>query len=175
MLQSHASYFLTTERLGLRRWSHQDLPLAMALWGDAEVTRFIGGPFSEDKVRERLEKEIASIEQHGVQYWPAFLLASEDFVGCCGLRSYRPEQKILELGFHLRPAYWGSGLAQESARAVIRFAPQSLGAEGLFAAHHPENQASQKVLCKLGFRFTHEELYRATGKLHRCYLLSLRK
>ena len=174
-MQSEPSYFLTTQRLGFRRWSPDDLPLALALWRDVQVTRLIGGPFSDEQVRERVNKEITSMEQHGFQYWPVFLLADGDFVGCCGVRLYRSEGKIFELGFHFRPAYWGRGLAVEATNAVILFARESLGAEGLFAGHHPENLASRKVLSKLGFRLTHEELYASTGKMHSCYLLSFPK
>ena len=175
IVRSEATYFLKTERLGFRPWSLDDLPLALVLWGDLNVTRLIGGPFYEEQVRQRLTKEIASLQTSGVQYWPIFLLADSDFAGCCGLRAYRSEEKIFELGFHFRPTYWGQGLAVESARAVINLARESVRAEGLFAGHHPENLASRKVLEKLGFRFTHEELYPATGKMHLCYLLEFPK
>ena len=135
------------------------------------MTRFIGGPFSETQIQERLAREIASMSDQRVQYWPVFSLADGDFAGCCGLRPYKPEECIYELGFHLRPAHWGKGFAVESARAVIAHAFDSLGAQQLFAAHHPENLASRKVLEKLAFRFTHEELYAPTGQMHRCYIL----
>lgn len=171
-MQTGPIYFLKTPRLGFRLWSMDDFPLAVALWGDIRVTRFIGGPFSEKEVRERLTREIATMQVHGIQYWPVFLLADGDFAGCCGLRPYRLEEKICELGFHFRSAYWGKGFAVEAAQAVIRHAYESLGAKGLFAGHHPENPASRKVLEKLGFRFTHEELYAPTGKMHRCYFLN---
>lgn len=170
-----STYFLKTERLGFRLWSVDDFPLALALWGDVKVTRLIGGPFSEKEIQERLTREIASMQSHGIQYWPVFLLSDGEFAGCCGLRPYRPEEMIFELGFHFRPAYWGKGLAVEAAQAVIRHASESLGARGLFAGHHPENLASRKVLEKLGFRFTHEELYAPTGKMHSCYFLKLPK
>ena len=52
-------YFMLTSRLGFGTWTPDDLPLAVGLWGDAEVTRLIGGPFSEDWVRDRLEREIS--------------------------------------------------------------------------------------------------------------------
>ena len=87
-MPSEPSYFLTTQHLGFRPWSPDDMPLAVALWGDIQVTRLIGGPFSDEQIRERLKKEIASMQQHGLQYWPLFLLADGDFVGCCGLRSF---------------------------------------------------------------------------------------
>jgi [ribosomal protein S5]-alanine N-acetyltransferase len=171
MLQSDSTYFMKTPRLGFRTWSADDQRLAVALWGDADVTRLIGGLFSETRVQDRLRSELASMETHRVQYWPVFLLDNGDFVGCCGLHAYKPEEQICELGFHLRPAHWGSGLATEAGRKVIEHAFNSLKARKLFAGHHPENLNSKKVLEKLGFRFTHEELYPPTGKLHRCYLL----
>jgi ribosomal-protein-alanine N-acetyltransferase len=169
------TYFLKTARLGFRRWSPEDLPLAVALWADQEVTRLIGGPFSEEQIHHRLDQEIAFLRAEGVQYWPVFLLAGDDFAGCCGLRPYGREAKIRELGFHFRPTQWGKGLASEAAGAVIQYAEESLGLEGLFAGHHPENLASRRVLQKLRFRFTHEELYPPTGKMHSCYFLKLSK
>jgi [ribosomal protein S5]-alanine N-acetyltransferase len=170
-MASSPTFFLKTPRLGFRIWSANDLSFATALWGDVEVTRLIGGPFSETQVKERLSSEIASMDAHHVQYWPIFFLSGGDFVGCCGLRPYQLEEKTYELGFHLRRQHWGRGLAFESAKAVIAHAFDFLKAQRLFAGHHPENLASQNVLEKLGFQFTHEELYPPTGRMHRCYLL----
>lgn len=170
-MKPEAAYFLKTARLGLRLWSAEDLPLAVALWGNPEVTRLIGGPFSLAQIRERLDREIASMQAHQVQYWPMFVLTGNEHAGCGGLRPYRPENQIFELGIHLRPAYWGQGLAVEAGHALIRFAFETLGANGLFAGHHPANTASRKVIEKLGFRFTHNEFYAPTGLKHPSYLL----
>ncbi|HXC47133.1 MAG TPA: GNAT family N-acetyltransferase [Candidatus Sulfotelmatobacter sp.] len=165
------SYFLQSPRLGFRQWSPTDLPLAQALWGDPEVTRFIGGPFSLEKIQERLNTEIALYSMHNVQYWPIFLLESHQHAGCAGLRPYRPENSIFELGVHLLRPYWGRGLAEEAARAVINFAFEHVGAKALFAGHHPANSASQRLILKLGFRRTHEEFYAPTNLNHPSYVL----
>jgi len=165
------NYFLTTERLGFHHWTPEDLPLAMALWMNPEVTRLIGGPLSPELVEERLRREIELQESLGVQYWPIFLRATGEHVGCAGLRPYQRTTDIYELGFHLLPASWNKGLAQEAARAVIDYAFTTLGARGLFAGHHPENAASRRVLEKLGFRYTHDELYAPTGLMHPSYFL----
>ncbi len=170
-MNGETDYFLTTAHLGVRCWSAGDLPLALALWGDPEVTRFIGGPFSSEQIRRRLDDEIATMRAHNVQYWPLFLLGGGEHVGCGGLRPYRVERGIYEMGFHLRPAYWGRGLASEIGAAIIAYAFSALRATALFAGHHPANAASQRVLEKLGFRFTHEELYPPTGLRHRSYQL----
>jgi [ribosomal protein S5]-alanine N-acetyltransferase len=164
-------YFLRTPRLGFRNWSSGDLPLALALFGDAQVTRLIGGPFSHDKVKARLATEIANLAEFDVQYWPMFLLAGDDFAGCCGLRPYALEKGIYELGYNLLPCYWGKGLAEEAARGIIAFAFEQTRVTALFAGHHPENAASRRILQKLGFRYTHDELYPPTGAIEPVYLL----
>ena len=148
-----------------------DLPLAHALWENAEVTSLIGGPFTPEQIEQRLTREIASMSAHNVQYWPIFLLENDQFAGCAGIRPYRLDQHIYELGFHLLPEFWGRGLAQEAGRAVIAFAFEKLAAKGLFAGHHPANLPSSRVLTKLGFQFTHDEFYPPTGLKHPSYLL----
>ena len=57
MTETHEKYFLKSERLGFRWWTADDLPLAQQLWGDLEVTKYFGGPFSEDEVRKRFKHE----------------------------------------------------------------------------------------------------------------------
>jgi len=170
-MKAEEPYFLRTERLGFRLWTPDDFALAWALWGDPEVTRRIGGPFSETQVRERLEREIANQEAHGVQYWPIFLRTTGEHLGCCGLRPYDLEESVYALGFHLKPPCWGRGYAGEAAWAVIDHAFAVLGARALFAGHHPENDPSRRLLAKLGFRYIQDELYPPTGRDHPSYLL----
>jgi [ribosomal protein S5]-alanine N-acetyltransferase len=164
------SYFLKTDRVGFRQWAEGDLPLARLLWGNTRVTEFIGGPFSGDQIAGRLSLEIENQERFGIQYWPIFLLEDGKHIGCAGLRAYRTPS-VLELGVHLLPEFWRQGLAEEAARVIIQFAFSHLGATAVFAGHHPDNEASRRLLMKLGFQFTHEELYSPTGRLHPSYIL----
>jgi RimJ/RimL family protein N-acetyltransferase len=166
------SYFMRTTRLGFGRWSPDDLALAMGLWGDSRVTRLIGGPFSERWVQDRLAREISTESAFGFQYWPIFRLSDDEHVGCCGLRPVPGREEILELGFHLRAEHWGQGFATESARAVIQYAFTTVGAGALVAGHHPENEASRRTLQRIGFRYTHDELYAPTGLDHPSYALT---
>jgi ribosomal-protein-alanine N-acetyltransferase len=164
-------YFLKTQRLGFRHWSEADAAHAQSLWGDADVTRLFGGPFSAAEVGARLVREIEQQAAHGVQYWPIFLQEDDTFVGCCGLRPYPQAEGVLEIGFHLRPHYWRSGLASEAARATIGYAFDELKVAGLFAGHHPQNAASARLLEKLGFRYVRHEFYPPTGLEHLSYML----
>jgi RimJ/RimL family protein N-acetyltransferase len=123
-------------------------------------------------VAERLQAEITMNEQHGIQYWPIFALATGEHVGCCGIRPYDPPARIHEFGVHIRSACWRRGYAHEASRAVIDHAFDHLAARGLFAGHHPGNDASRRLLEKLGFRHTHDEFYPPTGLMHPSYSLA---
>lgn len=168
-------FFLRSARLGFRWWSAGDEALARALWTDPVVTQWIGGPWTAAQAATRLAREMSVGQSEGLQYWPIFLLETGDHVGCCGLRPYQPANGILELGFHLRPEHWGRGYALEAARAAMAYAFLTLNARGLFAGHHPRNEPSRRILDRLGFRYTHDEPYAATGMRHPSYLLTARE
>jgi [ribosomal protein S5]-alanine N-acetyltransferase len=153
-----------------RTWRDDDLPLARALFGDPRVTALVGGPFSDEQVHARLATEIATEREHGYQYWPIALHDGTD-VGCCGLKPRDPAARIYELGFYLLATHWARGYAAEAGRSVIAHAFDVLGASSLFAGHHPDNAGSRRTLEKLGFTFTHEELYPPTGAMHPGYEL----
>ena len=172
-MNNSEKYFLRTRRLGFRQWRENDLSHAMGLWGDYEVTKYIDsrGKLSRKNVQERLAKEILSQKENGVQYWPIFLLETNQHVGCCGLRPYDLFQRIYEIGFHIRADHWRCGYAREAAVAVIDYAFNTLNANALFAGHHPNNNVSRHVLEQLGFRYTHAEYYPPTGLNHPSYLL----
>ncbi len=172
MAARDGAYFLHSPRLGFRLWTDADLPLAFALWGDAAVTQYIGGPFSREQIAERLRIEITRQAEEGVQYWPVFLLTTQDLIGCCGLRPYRLAEDIYEIGVHIRSGHWGCGYAREASVAVIEYAFMGRGASGLFAGHNPNTAGSRHLLQTLGFRYTHDEFYPPTGLQHPSYLLT---
>jgi [ribosomal protein S5]-alanine N-acetyltransferase len=161
-----------TERLAFRTWRDDDADLALArqLFGDPQVTGLVGGPYDDAAVRARYAMELGHQRDYGYAYWPMFL--GSEFVGCCGLKPRVPARRVFELGFYVRPAWWGKGLAVEASRAVIRYAFEQLEATALFAGHHPDNEGSRRTLAKLGFRYTHHELYPPTGLEHPGYELS---
>jgi [ribosomal protein S5]-alanine N-acetyltransferase len=162
-------YFLQSSRLGFRSWTVADLPLAFGLWGDPAVSAWLSRTLSSEEIQARLEHEIRQQEEFGIQYWPIFLLASGEHVGCAGLRP--KAENLLELGYYLKPAFWGSGLATEAAAAVARYAFSVLNTQMLFAGHHPANRSSQRVLEKLGFERAGEEFYEPSGVIEPTYLL----
>jgi RimJ/RimL family protein N-acetyltransferase len=166
------SYFLVSPRLGFRRWNEDDLALALQLWSDPAVTRYISAHgFTEREIALRLDLEIENQRAHGIQYWPVFLLANGEHVGCCGLRP-RDTPDVPEFGVHIASRHWRQGYALEAASSVIDYAFAVRGARAVFAGHNPANEASRALLRRLGFVHTHDELYPPTGLQHPSYLLS---
>lgn len=59
--------------------------------------------------------------------------------------------RVGSLGYWFDRASWGRGYAFEAAQAVMRFAHEDVGFEGLKSGHAADNTASGRVLVKLGF------------------------
>lgn len=167
-------FFLNTARLGFSVWSEKDISDALELWGNPEVTKFIvaDGKMSKEQVQQRLKKEIETYNNAIIQYWPIYLIETNQNIGCCGLRPYDSQSNIFEIGIHLKEKYWGKGFAQEACSAVIEYAFETLRVNALFAGHNPKNIASAQLLKKLGFTYTHDEFYSPTGLHHPSYLMT---
>jgi len=128
-------FFLKTDRIGFSKWLQNDIELAKLLWGNPAVTKYIcaSGVFNIDDIENRLSTEILNDSVYRVQYWPIFELATNDLIGCCGLRPHKANE--YEIGFHLRPEFWGKGYAKEAANATIDYAFSVLSSQ------------SKKVIC----------------------------
>lgn len=169
----HDEYFLKSERLEFRHWREDDLPLAISLWGDPEVIRFVDvrSKLTDAEVKEIFEKYLALDRESAISYWPIFLRSDGEFVGCCGLRPHGDEKDIYETGFYIRSRYWRQGFAEEAACAVIRYAFEILRVKALKAGHNPKNAGSRRILEKLGFVYLRDEFYAPTGMEHPKYIL----
>lgn len=167
-------FFLNTLRLGFSVWSEEDITDALELWGNSEVTKFIvaDGKMSKEQVEQRLRKETETYNNFNIQYWPIYLIETNQNIGCCGIRPYDFENNIFEMGIHLKEQYFGKGFAKEACLAVIEYAFNYLKADALFVGHNPKNLASARLIKKLGFTYTHDEFYKPTGLYHPSYLMT---
>lgn len=156
---------LESNRLIFKHWKDCDISLAYQLWNNQDVVRYIG--IHETDIEPRYNLEIKQDQQYHVSYWPMFLKETDEFIGCCGLRPYKANE--YELGFHLLPNYWHKGYAYEAASTVIQYAFDVLKVQRLIAGHHPENNASQCLLTKLGFQYIGNNYYEPTGLYHPSY------
>ncbi|WP_335673825.1 GNAT family N-acetyltransferase [Weissella jogaejeotgali] len=167
---------IKTERLYFSIWNDSMANLAIKLWTDPQVARFINknGAFTESECLARLETEIHNFKTSKIQYFPIFLKEQNNFVGVCGLRPTN-KANTLEFGIHLLPDFWHQGLAFEASSAILNYAFDDLKVHSLIAGHHPNNSSSKKLLVKLGFHFIKNEYYLPTGLEHPTYNLSVQQ
>lgn len=79
--------------------------------------------------------------EHGIQYWPIFLLSSGEHVGCCGLRPHHPANRVYELGVHICLSWWRQHLAEEAACAVIDYGFGTLRGQRYIRWAQPKQQS----------------------------------
>src|ERR1700694_3824341 len=128
-----------------------DFDALRLLESDPEVQKTIFGLLrTADETSERLERFVAAWDEDAFGQW-AFRQVDGEFVGACGLFAGRlPDFDGLEIGYMVRPKFWGQGLATEMTLAVARFAFERLQTPALGAMLVPDNLASIRVLEKCG-------------------------
>jgi [ribosomal protein S5]-alanine N-acetyltransferase len=147
---------LETERLLMRPATIADLGPLHEVWGDRDVMRWIGpgDAYSRDveESESRLQKILAHQEEHGFSLWVVLERGSGTVLGDCGLVLFGYEGPEIELACRLRKGAWGHGYATEAGRAWLDHGFGPLDLKRIVAASHPGNEASQRVLEKLGMR-----------------------
>ena len=142
---------LETPRLVLRAFTSDDVDLLVDLDGDPEVMRYLNGgiPSSCDFIEQRMIPLVTSYEG-AFGFWAAHRKPEGEFVGWFSLR--RTDADVAALGYRLRRAAWGQGLATEGSRALIAKAFDELGITRVWASTYQDNIASQRVMEKSGMR-----------------------
>ncbi len=146
---------LETERLILRGLSTDDAEFFLRLLNEPSFRRYIGDRGVrnlEDAAQYILNRLVASYERNGFGLYLVELKESRIPIGISGLvkRDALPDADI---GFAFLPAYWSKGYAVESAAAVMSYAKEELGLNQILAITSPDNEASAKLLGKIGLRF----------------------
>ena len=106
----------------------------------------------EDARQYILNRLVTSYEQNGFGLYLVELREGRIPIGISGLvkRDTLPDPDI---GFAFLPAYWSQGYAVESAVAVMKYARETLRLDRILAITNPDNEASAKLLGKIGLRF----------------------
>jgi RimJ/RimL family protein N-acetyltransferase len=86
-------------------------------------------------------------------WWAVALSAAGPAIGECDLSDIDRHNRRAEVGFLFAKAYWGQGYASEALGRVIAHAFHEVGLERLWARFHDGNDASRRLLERLGFAY----------------------
>jgi [ribosomal protein S5]-alanine N-acetyltransferase len=142
---------LFTSRLAIRPFATADAGDVMSVYGEPEVMRY----WNSSALADRLEARAWAREQgeahaeRGFAQWRLSERAGGRFVGCAGLQPLDDEVEIL---YALAPAMWGRGYATEAGEAALEVAFTDAGLDYVVGIARDENEASLRVLRRLGMR-----------------------
>ena len=144
-----------TERLTLRKLEVGDADFILGLLNDPSFLRFIGDKrvrTLDDARRYLVDGPIASYERFGFGLYLTELRDEGAPIGICGLLK-RDSLDDVDVGFAFLPRFWSKGYALEAASAVMAYGRNILGLRRIVAITSPDNEASIRLLEKLGMRF----------------------
>lgn len=146
---------LETERLILRRLTTDDAEFIIELLNQPSFLRYIGDKEvrnGADAVRYVQTGPIASYERFGFGLYLVELKETGVPIGICGLLK-RDQLPDVDIGFAFLPDFWSQGYAFESASAVMTYGREVLGLKRIVAITSLDNDASIRLLEKIGLRF----------------------
>ncbi|MGC5165953.1 GNAT family N-acetyltransferase [Luteimicrobium sp. DT211] len=152
--------YLQTERVTLRRFGADGAELLTELDSDPAVMRYLSGgePTPLELYRDQgIPGILAAYDRWAGAFglFAAYETAGSAFVGWFCLRPERdgPLDEA-ELGYRLRQAAWGRGLATEVSAALLAKAFTELDVRMVWGETMALNRASQRVMEKVGMVVT---------------------
>ncbi len=146
---------LATERLRLRATTLADAEAVFEYASDAIATEFVGFPRHQS-----IQESIDFIERNKTFFegresigFAIALKETDELIGTCSYHHIAPEHHRLEIGYILRPKFWGFGYMQEAVREMIRYAFEEMGMHRVEAWCNLENERSSRVMEKCGMKY----------------------
>jgi RimJ/RimL family protein N-acetyltransferase len=146
---------IETERLVLRRLSSGDAEFILELLNQPSFLQYIGDKGvrnNDDAINYIQTGPVASYERLGFGLYLVELKDTAVPIGICGLLK-RDTLPDVDVGFAFLPEYWSRGYAFEAAVAVMNYGKEVLGLRRIVAITSLDNEASIRLLEKIGLRF----------------------
>jgi RimJ/RimL family protein N-acetyltransferase len=164
---------LETERLNLRTIAADDAAFYYELVNDPTWLEHIGdkGIRSVDGARTAIIDGPCAMQQKlGHSLYVMERKRDGKPLGLCGLIK-RDSLPDVDIGYAIRPAYFGQGYTHEAAAAVVEYARTQLRFKRLLGITSPGNTNSINLLAKLGFGFVEHKVLPPDGRPTNIYCL----
>ena len=157
-----------TARLRAERVDRRHLDWFHDLRLDERVSEWLGGTITRAQSEASLKLELEHWRREGFGFWAFFDRRTGQFVGRGGLRRCKVGgREEVEIAYALVAERWGEGLATEMGEAFVRIGFETVGLAELIAFTLPHNDASRRVMEKLGLVFERDVVH--AGQPHVLY------
>lgn len=142
---------LETERLVLRKMTQADYSDLCEILQDAETMYAYEHAFSDEEVRQWLDRQLRRYHDDGFGLWAMIEKSSGEFVGQCGLTIQDcAGERVVEIGYLLKRRFWHLGFATEAAIGCKRYAFDILRLPAVYSIIRDNNVPSQQVALRNG-------------------------
>ena len=148
-------FHIASPRLYIRPWEDTDRPAFARFVHDPEMVRYLGtGEIGDDpRIDATLARQRDTLAKHGCCLGAVVLKESGEVVGLAGIQPLG-DTGVFEMGWWIWKDYWRRGYATELAFAMRDHAFGVLKLEQIVAIANVPNQASIRVMQKIGMRYT---------------------
>ena len=165
---------LQTPRLVLRRWRESDVEPMAAINADPEVMRWIGAGETRDleQTRSGIDRIEREWDASGYGLFAIEVASTGALAGFTGMTVpyFLPEvMPAVEIAWRLGRPFWGQGIAIEASAAALGFGLVDRGLERIIAVVQIGNDASERIMTKLGMHAERQTADPATGRPLRVY------
>jgi len=145
---------IETTRLYIREFGNDDVEVVYAMNSDPQVMKYIAAIETYEQVKAILQKTHETYYQQDTKFgaWAVVSKETHEVVGLCLLKPLEDTGEI-EVGYRFLLPHWGKGYATEVAQALVQYGFQTIGLKRIVAITDTQNDASQRVLEKVGLRF----------------------
>ncbi|MGA3600199.1 GNAT family N-acetyltransferase [Lysinibacillus agricola] len=145
---------LNTDRLMLRELKINDAQAILNCFSNPDVLRHYGqNPLTSlDQVKHIINNFSKNYDEKRGIKWGIELKGQEGIIGTIGFQEWSTEHRRAEISYALFPESWGKGYAMEAVNRVISFGFQEMDLVRIGAIVFTENDASNKLLTKVGFK-----------------------
>jgi [ribosomal protein S5]-alanine N-acetyltransferase len=158
-----------TQRLKIVEVTIDDIDSLYQLTGNKDVMRYFPKILSYDDTKQMISKILDHYKKYGYCFWKILLKPKEEFVGITGLLHQEIDGKaVTEIAFQIKPEHWNKGYATEAANACKNYGETNLQKKEIISLIHPQNNASQRVVQKLGAKRSRIVLF--MGHEHEVYV-----
>jgi [ribosomal protein S5]-alanine N-acetyltransferase len=150
----------STPRLLAERLQFHHLHELCQMHQNKQVMATLGGVRSDEATRLFIFNNLHHWQQFGFGLWIFKNKIKNQFVGRAGLRNTNVAGKEeVELAYALMAQFWGQGLATEMGEQILKIGFEVLELKEIVCFTLTTNQASQRVMEKLGFKFECEIIH----------------
>lgn len=145
------------KRIGLRMWQVVDLPAWIALNADPQVRAYFPSVLNASAAQAEIECFQQHERIHGFTLWAVVEVKSGTLLGMTGLWRTRFQASFtpcVEIAWRFARHYWGQGYALEAAQLAMQYGFIQGGLKEIVAFTAQENRASERLMQRLGMRFS---------------------